>query len=454
MASAGADPGSRPRSRFGMLLCLVALLAFAIREHYVLATIVDVPIRGDVREYVAYAWNLLQHGVFSSAPPGSQAPVADAFRSPGYPWLLALCMQAFPQDGGWSTLQGWYPLALQLQVVLGTATVVLATLLSRRWLPGPWSLLPGLLLALWPHHITATGVLISETLFGFCLVAATYCTAKMLERRDGRWAVLAGAAFGYAFLTNPVVALFPPLVAFAAWRSGARWKAALLLGVFLLPVVGWGIRNAWIPETVKPGRAVINFVQGSWPEYHDIHVRFMMTRDARSSAGMALMEREMTLLHDQPAAGVARMADRFRTDIPGYLAWYGLRKPWLLWDWGVRIGYGGAYVYEVRNSPLEKSPVLRLVARAFEVANPALALLALCAALGTLRLKGIPAGLLATSGLALYLTAVHVVFQAEPRYAIAYRGLEVILAATAVAWLARQLQRKLRTRDLRQPSLQ
>ena len=41
----------------------------------------------------------------------------------------------------------------------------------------------------------------------------------------------------------------------------------------------------------------------------------------------------------------------------------------------------------------------------------------------------------ATGALAMYVTLVHVVLQAEPRYAIAYRGLEAILVMTALAWV-------------------
>src|SRR5688572_10216273 len=105
------------KPRFALLLCLVVLLAFAIREHYVLATIVDIPIRGDIQEYVAYALNLVRHGTFSHS--FSSAPVPDAYRPPGYPGLLALCMMLRPHEGA------WYSLALQMQVLMGTTTVLL-----------------------------------------------------------------------------------------------------------------------------------------------------------------------------------------------------------------------------------------------------------------------------------------------------------------------------------------
>jgi hypothetical protein len=43
--------------------------------------------------------------------------------------------------------------------------------------------------------------------------------------------------------------------------------------------------------------------------------------------------------------------------------------------------------------------------------------------------------------LAVYLTAVHVVLQAEPRYSISYRPIEILLAAAAAAAIATRLRR-------------
>ena len=55
---------------------------------------------------------------------------------------------------------------------------------------------------------------------------------------------------------------------------------------------------------------------------------------------------------------------------------------------------------------------------------------------GLRRAPWAPAAALATAALALYLTAVHTVLQAEPRYATAYRAIEVLLIATCLQRLA------------------
>lgn len=438
LATAATTPAPRPR--FALLLFLVVLVAVAIREHFVLATIVDNPIRGDIRDYVFYAWNLVNHGVFGSTPPDAMAPLPDAYRSPGYPWLLALCMTLRPQGAD------WYALALQLQVLAGSATVLLSMLLARHWLRPSWAILAGLLLALWPHHIAATGALMPEVVFGFSLVAGLYGFARGWASRQRIWFVFGGAAFGYAFLVNPLVALFPPCLAAVMWLKRERAGAALLLGVFLLPVAGLALRNAQLDDSARGtrSRVAVNLVQGAWPLYHPAANRFRIG-DPIAIEIMQEIERETALLQRDPGAGLGAIASRFRNDPGGYAAWYLWQKPWLLWDWQIRVGASDLSIHRLRNSPFDTSPVLRGYMRALRMANPALTALTLASALGLLlfgwrRDAWVPAA--ATGALAAYFTGMHMLLQAEPRYAIAYRGIEALLVATAlsllVSWVARR----------------
>jgi hypothetical protein len=414
------------------------LLAFLIREYFVLATIVDIPIRGDIRDYVIYALNLYHHGVFSIATPETGLPPPDAYRSPGYPWLLALCMFLRPQG------DGWYALALQMQVVLGTATVWLTTLLARRWLNPGWAIAAGLLLALWPHHVAATGALLSEVVFGFTLMAGLYCFATAMESRRQVFFVLAAMAFGYAWLVNPLIALFPPVLALLVWRKKGHRAALLFTGIFLAPVLAFGLRNASLENVASTkehqGRAVINFVQGSWPQYHNA----WQAQRFGDPVGVAIMQeidRETRQLIEHPQRGIATITARLATDPGYYAAWYLWQKPLLLWDWEIRLGPGGVYVLVVKHSPLDTHPLLRWSTTALRLLNPFISMLAFGAMtallVGGLRRKSwASAAALSTAALMLYLTAVHTVFQAEPRYANAYRGIEILLVITTLKWLS------------------
>src|SRR4029453_436657 len=83
------------------------------------------------------------------------------------------------------------------------------------------------------------------------------------------WAIASGAIFAYAWLVNPIVLFFPPLLALLLWRGHRRQGAAWLLAAFLLPVALWSVRNAMLPDGGSSERAKVNLVQGSWPQYHD-----------------------------------------------------------------------------------------------------------------------------------------------------------------------------------------
>lgn len=434
----------RTRSGYGFWVGSVVLLALLVREYFVLVAIVDNPIRGDIREYVHYAWNLYHHGVFSITPPQPAAPVPDAYRSPGYPGLLALCMRLRPQDGG------WYALALQMQVLLGTATVWLTMLLARYWLGQRWTIAAGLLLAVWPHHVAATGALLSEVVFAFALMAGLYCLVRAMRSDRHGVLVLAALIFGYAYLVNPVIALFPPIAALLVWREQGRGKALLFTTIFLVPLIAWGVRAERLADSDLSGkqptsRAITNLVQGSWPEYH------WAWQARRFGDPVALsisreIDNEIALLQGQPATGISIVTRRLVERPVYYALWYVWRKPLLLWDWNIRIGPGGVYVLEVEHSPLKTHPLLRWCSLALESMNPLLSLLALGGMFvllaGGLREKiWAPPAALATSALALYLTAIHVVFQAEPRYANAYRGIEMLLITTALSLLADSLLR-------------
>jgi hypothetical protein len=431
--------------RFGLMLGLLALLAFVVRENYVLATIVEVPIRGDIREYVACAWNLVQHGVFSSTLP-PHPPMADSFRFPGYPWLIALGMKLFPQDPSWTNIGPWYPFVIQVQVLLGTATCVLVALLARYWLGTYWAILAGLLLALWPHHIAATDTMLSEVLFGFTLVAALYALARAWRTNHGGWHAATGLAFGYAYLDNPLFLMFPPALALWLVHRGRRRAAILMLVVFLVPVVGMSIRNATLDSATGHGsvqRAALNFVQGSWPNYH------AAANHPTDPAAIAIMQEiraETAELQETPRAGLARMWRRMASAPAFHAEWY-LTKPWLLWGWQIRFGATALSVVSVKNAPLDRNPVLRGIVALYRVANAALTTLTLACSLVLLiagirggKNPGLPA--FATGALALYLTLEHEVLQAEPRYATAYRGIEALLVMTAIAWFVDTIERR------------
>lgn len=448
----------RKRREFGAAAALVVLLALLLRALYAWTAQVDLPIRGDVNQYVLYAWNLVHRGTFSSSMPDA-ALVADSYRGPGYPLLLALAMKlaghsdlplrALP--GGFAVLgyadDTWMRYALASQVLLGTATVALSVLLARLWLSRPLALCAGLLVALWPHLIVFSGVLLSETLFGFTLVAALYAACRAASTRRALPAALAGALFALAYLVNPVVGLFAPMLALGWALRGRRREAMLLLGVFALAPAAWALRNANVENAGSAvERAAQNFVQGSIPQY--LVAYNSRAENAVSAQIVELATEETRLLLADPAAGLAGIAQRMREDPGFYAAWYLWQKPYLLWDWSIRIGWGDIYFLETRHSPFERIAVLALSKQALQWSNPWLFVLAAAAAIwyGARSLRRslqVPPAPALLALFFLYVTFLHDILQAEPRYSIPYRPVQIVLALAALAGLAAALRRRL-----------
>jgi len=400
------------RRIFWLLSAAIVLLALVLREQYVLQVSVLSPFAGDAGYYVRYAQHIAQ-GYFGIGD------VPDAYRPPGYPALIALARLASSDP---------YTTLLQWQALMGTATVGLTIGLARQWLPQWAALLAGVLLALWPHHIAFSAEVLSEVPYGFLLTAALL-VAAVAKDRTWVWAC-AGLLFACAAMVNSASVLLPIIVAaiLIGRKAPVRWVA--LLAPVVLIVGGWSLR----PAEGGSDRIWQNLVQGSQPMYHEAYVR--AAEDPAMAAVMREIDGETGHMVADPHAGMRSMASRL-LDRPGhYAAWYAT-KPWLLWDWSVRISpVGGPYMHAVARSPLDVAP-MQPVTSALRALNPLLFALSMAFALyAAVRLRG-PAQMLALAFL--YFTAVHVVLQAEPRYSIPYRPIQIALAAGALAWAAQRI---------------
>lgn len=427
------DSFNSGRWQWWLLLFFVGVFAFGVRFYYVTHAQVFQPVnqpnvRGDAVEYYNYAYNVAEHGVFSKAPPNTFPLVSDSFRDPGYPVFLAGWMKVFSQ---WDN---WYAAVLLSQSLLSAMTVVLALALARRWVPMPWLAAAGLLMAVWPHSVAMSSYLLSETLFGFLAALGLLLLRIALEQRCAGWAALSGVGFSLAALTNAVLIPFAPLLAlylFVRKIANPLLCAGLVIGA-IATVAPWVLRNNLLPagESSSSERALINLVQGSWPSMHSAY-QASMKHDPDGAIVMAAIEREAAAVKKSPTAGLALIGHRMG-DHPGqYLRWY-LSKPALLWDWDIRIGQGDVYVYPTRNSPFKTNAVFRAVSALCHALNPWLFALAIAGCLLALLPKQETPPDKATAALMLlFITLVYSTLQAEPRYSVPFRGLEILLATFA-----------------------
>ena len=219
----------------------------------------------DTNYYWLLARTIRQGGAYEIVESGTIS--YRALRTPGYPLFLAACQ----------AVMGEWPLGVRLvQALLGTASVGLVYLLTRRFepvltsLPGRGSrlrtasLAAATLAAINPYYIGISELLLSEALFVPLMLAALWGLA-VLWRGSGEVrplspgvrvvvAIASGAAAGAATLAKPSFALFLPgvLVCWLIARvcsherllQDAFWSALLIAAGFAIVMSPWWVRNA------------------------------------------------------------------------------------------------------------------------------------------------------------------------------------------------------------------
>ncbi len=375
-----ADRASAPEERnlqrrYLVAAAVVVLFALALRVLYVATVQIDQPIYGDGLHYFVCAVNLVQHGVYSSSAPGGVL-VPDSYRAPGFPLLIAAGMVLGGGDSGAAIHFVQYT-----QALLGAATVLLAILVARSWLCRGAALAVGLLIACWPHLITFTATLMSETLLGFWLALAFWLLCVGERRRQVTWIAAAGLAYSAAYLVNPIIVFVAPLAALVLLRRHGLRLAFVLVVAALAAPFGWGLRGAQLETPVSQfHHAVDGLVWGSSPLYLPAFNSRWVSPEAKEI--VALEQEETRQVLANPLHGVGVLLTRMAQDPLGYLSWYVLQKPYLLWGWHIVVGTGDIYYPVTRWSPLERIPLLHAMKLLLQRLNPLLFILAMVAAFG------------------------------------------------------------------------
>jgi 4-amino-4-deoxy-L-arabinose transferase-like glycosyltransferase len=427
--------------KWQLLLAFIGGFALCVRIYYVTHVVVFQPANlpkahGDSVEYYNYARNLVQHAIFSKDPPSAASPVRDSFRDPGYPTFLAAWMKFFPQ---WNK---WYAAVLISQATLSALTVVLWLQLGRRYLSLSWLAFAGVIMALWPHSVSMSSNIMSETLYGFFVAFALVVFDIARVRNSGSWAVFSGVLFSLASLTNSVFLPFAmTLTLYVVLKRQMYFRIALIfMASTIAMLLPWNIRNVTLHTSRQSSsdRALMNFVQGSWPQYHSAVKASEILKDPRASGVIDQINNEIYTIENDRSAGLSMMAKRIALDLTGYFTWY-LRKPQSLWDWSLRMGAGDIYFNVTYHSPFDSSGPWKIVAALCHASNGLFMLLALAGCVLALSAKPSVPGFEATSLLLLFVTIVHSALQAEPRYSIPYRGGEILLSVFALNWIMRNV---------------
>jgi tetratricopeptide (TPR) repeat protein len=164
---------------------------------------------------------------------------------PAYPYLLAILMR----------LGGSFGTFAAVQHLIGIATLYLLYDTGKRVAGRTAGLVAAAAGLLYARFLFLEGLLLAETLVAF-LDLLLVRLAVGLGKRDARpraWA-LPGLVAGLSAIARPTVLVAVPALAFHAYRSGAKERAALRAGAVLLGValfvVFVALRNAAIGDPV------------------------------------------------------------------------------------------------------------------------------------------------------------------------------------------------------------
>lgn len=240
MTTVRAQLGRVPRAAW-------LILAVALVVHLLVAAAMDLRQLGpgiDSWDYDRHAESIARGDGF---PPSLLADSDEsALRAPLYPYFLG---------GVYAVTGGDVDAARYAQVGLGLLTVALIGLLAWQLMGTAVALASMGVAAVFPPLVGIDTALLTEALFVPLELGAL--AAAIQHRRSGhayRWALLAGFLAGLACLTRPngILLLLP--LAVALWPGRARsWRPlAAMVGVAVLTVAPWTVRNAIVMDHFVP----------------------------------------------------------------------------------------------------------------------------------------------------------------------------------------------------------
>ena len=428
-----------------LITSIIIFVALVLRINYVSGTDVYLPIRADARSYYIYAQNLVNHGVFSME--ASENPTPDSFWPPGYPTLLSSIQYIF-------STKHFYPTALFVQAVLGALTAGMVFTTGAFFLPLWAAATAGVLTACSPHLISIGGYLLTETLFAFTLVSFLLTCVIAIKTEKSGYFLSAGFIAGITYLVNPVIFFAPFLFAGLFFfksdtdgsSSGSMKKKliSLFLIAFMVPWLLWSVRcylNVPATSSSSSNRALINFIIGAHDDFFQI-----WRADPRDPKNPAEIDKRKA--NGSWSKFLSILGPRI-WDNPGhYVRWYFYEKPKLLWSWNILVGVGDIYIYPVTKTWFQTSELASAIYAVMKPIHWCLFILSLLGGIFLHQYQSSPGRQMIISiyVCAIYVSAVYVVLQSEPRYSIPLRPL-MYLCAVFSLWQISCTAQKLLTRN-------
>jgi hypothetical protein len=402
-------------------------------------TIVDQPIRADAYDYYFYAKNLAEFGVFSRKSKGvtrENPPVADALRSPGFPALASLFMNPSPGATISTTIAA--------QTILQVVCFLLLTFMFIKWLGLGWSIPAIILLWTFPHFVSINTYYLTESLFtsGLALFIFLYWYFSGERFVSAKGAIMCGLLLGLLALVRPVVQYMPWFISVAVlfqYRQAYR-RVAIFLGMALLPIIAWKIRNLVAIGATSDPTLMINAL------YHGSFSGFMYNGIRESLGFPYRFDPHANEVKAGVGATLTLIGERFLAAPFKYLEWYLFGKQMFLWRWDILAGAGDIYIYPIFRSPyltlpdMQWSHALNKIIHPYWIIGGFVSVVAILIRFFKSRASVQPIVYLLVL-IIMYVTLIHEIVAPFPRYSIPFKVALIAVAALGLKELTQWIMR-------------
>ncbi len=438
---------NKVRWRTLLFITILFIVSFQLRWWYIKGTTMIKPIRADAWEYTAIAYNLAEHGAYSTDT-GVEVKSKPNARDPGYPIFLAGIIKATKPR----TLKEFFYTTAWIQSILGATTVIISYFLARFFLPPVWSGAVSVLTMLSPHLISMTNYVLAETLFTFLLQIALILNLFAIKKKNKSW-LLAGAgfAFGLAMCVKSVLQLFPIALAamifffFRHKRKNAIKYSIILLTTSFILFAPWKI---WIHFAFK-GTESPSLLKATL--YVGSYIGLVYDSENQRKYGRGMPYRDDPNYDNVVNGGYGSIFEeigkRFRENPIDYSSWYLLGKPAMFWGWTMVHGGGDINVYPNLYTWYDRNRLMNLTKKLMQLLHPLIIILMHFGAVLFIirRANYSKTQFIMMSSiliLLIYFLAIHTILVPAPRYSIPLRPLVYFIAVLGIAELTGKPVRK------------
>jgi hypothetical protein len=145
------------------------------------------------------------------------------------------------------------------QIVLSLLQTYFLFDITRRFFSKRAAFMAAAFSAVYPFYIMITGLVYPTQLFAFLLLALVWSLVRYKANGRTGYLILSSISFGLAVQTGPAIMPAAPFLLWWLWYYRPRQQQPLFafIGIFIITMLPWTLRNYFTFHTFAPGRACL-----------------------------------------------------------------------------------------------------------------------------------------------------------------------------------------------------